>query len=62
MLENSIFKTTWQLYNEIELHVAKLCTVDYAIVFQYLFTLKQEKTLTMHLHFKLYNHVTAIMT
>ena len=26
--ENSIFKTTWQLYKEIELHVARLCTLE----------------------------------
>ena len=40
---------------EIELHKARLCTLDYAIVFQELFTLthlylKHEKTLSMHLH------------
>ena len=34
MSENSIFKTTWQLYKEIELHVGRLCTMDYAIVVQ----------------------------
>ena len=32
--ENYIFKTTWQLYKEIESHVGRLCTVDNAIVFQ----------------------------
>ena len=43
MSENSVFETVWQLYIEIELHVVRLCTVDYAFVFQYVSVPKTRK-------------------
>ena len=60
-----MFRTAWQLYKYIELHVARWCTMDYATVFQLLFSLtllcllKHEKTLIIHLH--LNHHMTVIV-
>ena len=60
MLENSIFKTTWQLYKEMELHVARLCTrgLCHSISIIIYIDVSVHKTRkTLHLNY----HVTANM-